>query len=122
MFTFGGLSGERQKERKKKPKKQREATWNILVTESEDSVVSWNVNGTLGGEVTTNSERVIPLTFVSFSQCVVGDVVQLLFKVGGWATEQLAFRQPQVPIAIATRRILLTKSENSLVPWNVNGT
>ena len=59
----GATKGEREK-----PKKQREGTWNILVTESEDSVVPWNVNGTPGGEVTTNSERVIPLTFVSFSQ------------------------------------------------------
>ena len=82
---------------KRRERKAEETTWNILVTESEDSVVPWNVNGTPGGEVTTNSERVIPLTFVSFSQCVVGDVVQLLlFKVGGWATEQLAFRKPQV--------------------------
>ena len=69
----------------------------ILVTESKDSGVPWNVNGTPGGEVTTNSELVIPLTFVSFTQYVVGDIVQLLlFKVGGWATEQLAFRKPQV--------------------------
>ena len=65
-FTFGGLSGETTKGEKEKPKKQRETTWNILLTESENSVhvVPWNVNGTLGGEVTTNSERVIPLTFV----------------------------------------------------------
>ena len=123
MFTFGGLSGERQKARKKKLKKQREETRNILVTESEDFVIPWNVNGTSGGEVTTNSESVIPLTFVSFIQCVIGDVVQLLvFKVGGRATEQLAFWQLQVAIAIATRGILLTKSENSVVPWNINGT
>ena len=82
---------------KRRERKAEKITWNILVTESEDSVVPWNVNGTPGGEVTTNSERVIPLTFVSFSQFVVGDVVQLLlFKVGGWATEQLAFRKPQV--------------------------
>ena len=88
--------GRRQKE-KEKPKKQREATWNILVTESEDTVVPWNGNGTLGVEVTTNSEGVISLMFVSFSQCVVGGVVQLLlFKVGGWATEQLAFREPHL--------------------------
>ena len=95
---LGACPGRRQKE-KEKSNKQREATWNhsILVTESEDSVVPWNVNGILGGEITTNSEGVIPLTFVSFSQCVVGDVIQLLlFKVGGWATEQLAFREPQV--------------------------
>ena len=101
VFTFGGLSRERQKERKKKPKKQREATWNILVIQIEDSVVPWNVNGTPEGEIMTNSERVIPLTFVSFSQYIVGDIVQLLFKVGGWATERLAFWQPQVAIAIA---------------------
>ena len=69
--------------------------WNILVTESEASVVPWNINGTLGAKVMTNSECVIPLTFLSFSQCVVEDVVQLLFRVGGWATEQLAFRKPQ---------------------------
>ena len=73
---------------KEKLKKQREATWNILVTESEDSVVPWNVNGTPEGEVMTNSERAILLTFVSFSRFVIGDVVQLLlFKVGGWTTE-----------------------------------
>ena len=94
VYIWGLVRGERQKERKKS---RRNNAWNILVTESEDSVVPWNVNGTPGGEVTTNSERVIPLTFVSFSQCVVWDVLQLLlFKVGGWATEQLAFRKPQV--------------------------
>ena len=75
----------------------------IIVTESEDSVVLLNVNGTPGGEVTTNSKHVIPLTFVSFSQCIIRDVVQLLlFKVGGWANEQLAFQKLQVAIAIAT--------------------
>ena len=119
-----GLVRERQKEREK-PKKQREGTWNILVTESEDSVVPWNVNGTLGGEVTTNSERVMPLTFVSFSQCVVGDILQLLlFKVGGWATAGTAGipETASIAITIATQGILLTKSENSVVPWNVNGT
>ena len=63
---LGACLGERQKEREEKPKKQREATWNILVTKSEDSVVPWNIKGTTGGEVMTNSERVIPLTFVSF--------------------------------------------------------
>ena len=94
---LGACPGRATKGEREKPKKQREGTWNILVTISEDSVVPWNVNGTPGGEVTTNSERIIPLTFVSFSQSVVGDVLQLLlFKVGGWATEQLAFQKPQV--------------------------
>ena len=82
---------------KRRERKAKETTWNILVTESEYSVLPWNINGTPGGEVTTNSERVIPLTFVSFSQFIVGDVVKLLlFKVGGLATEQLAFWKPQV--------------------------
>ena len=86
-------------------------------------MASWNVKGTTGDKVMTNSEGVIPLTFVLFSQFVIGDIMQLLlFKVGGWSSEQLAFQQLQVPIAIATQGIFLTKSENSVVPWNVHGT
>ena len=52
--------------------------WHIFITKSQDSVVLWNVNDTVGSEVITNSEcviRLIPLMFVSFSQCVVGDVI-----------------------------------------------
>ena len=62
MFTFGGLSRKRQKEREKAEETEG-SNVDILVTESKDSVVPWNVNGTPGGEVMTNSERVIPLTF-----------------------------------------------------------
>ena len=76
------------------------------ITKSQDSMVPWNVNGTLGGEIMTNSEHFIPQTFVSFSQCIVRDIIQIpLFKVRGWATAQLAFQQLQVAIAIATRGI-----------------
>ena len=98
-MTFEGLSGESERRKwREEVKKQREAMWNIyiFVTESEDSVGPRNIDSTPGGEITTNSEHVIPLTFVLFSQCIIGDVIQLLlFKVGGWAIKQLAFLQLQ---------------------------
>ena len=37
----------------------------ILLTENKESVVPWNVNGTLGGEVMTIVIRFFLLTFVS---------------------------------------------------------
>ena len=62
MLHFGGSSGEKTGE---KARKQAEKTRDIFLTENENSVVPWNVNGTSRGEVTTSSERVILLTFVS---------------------------------------------------------